>query len=96
MLFGLHGASALKILIIISINYLISCYAGGSRIGPFFLWVFNALVLFANEAYSGYRFASLHSSLEFMVWPLLLVFAVELIQIPGQYSRCLPPMACLF
>ena len=69
MLFGLHGASALKILIIISINYLISCYAGGSRIGPFFLWVFNALVLFANEAYSGYRFASLHSSLEFMVCP---------------------------
>ncbi|KAF9790369.1 MBOAT-domain-containing protein [Thelephora terrestris] len=66
MLLGLHGASALKILIIISTNYLISRHAGGSSIGPLFCWVFNALVLFANETYSGYRFASLHSSLEFM------------------------------
>lgn len=79
MLFGLHGASALKILIIISTNYLISRYAGGSPVGPFFLWVFNALVLFANETYSGYRFASLHSSLEFMVRPPPFNFAVELI-----------------
>jgi len=67
MLFGLHGASALKILIITSVNYLISRYAGGSTIGPFFLWVFNGLVLFANETYSGYRFTTLHSSLEFLV-----------------------------
>lgn len=79
MLFGLHGASALKILIIISINYLISRYGGGSAISPFFLWVFNALVLFANETYSGYHFASLHSSLGFMVRLILLICAVELI-----------------
>lgn len=76
MLLGLHGASALKILIIISINYLISRYSGGSAIGPFFLWVFNGLVLFANETYSGYRFDSLHSSLQFLVWLLLLRYAL--------------------
>jgi len=87
MLFGLHGTSALKILIIISINYLISRYAGGNTIGPFFLWVFNALVLFANETYSGYRFASLHSSLEFLVQFFLPTYAAELIQTPGQHSR---------
>lgn len=96
MLFGLHGASALKILIIISINYLISRYAGGSAISPFFLWAFNVLVLFANETYSGYRFASLHSSLEFMVRLLLLISVVKLIQILGQRPRCLSPMACQF
>ena len=97
MLFGLHGASAIKILIIISINYLISRYAGGSAIGPFFLWVFNALVLFANETYSGYQFASLHSSLEFMVRFLpLLTRTVELIQMPGQHPRSLSPLACQF
>lgn len=67
MLFGLHGASALKILIIISINYLISRHTGGRTIGPLFLWIFNTLVLFANETFSGYRFASLHTSLEFLV-----------------------------
>ena len=71
MLFGLHGANALKVLIIISTNYLISRYAGGNAISPFFLWVFNGLVLFANETYSGYHFASLHSSLGFLVWPFL-------------------------
>ena len=96
MLFGLHGTSALKILIIISINYLISRYSGGSAISPFFLWVFNTLVLFANETYSGYRFASLHPSLEFMVRPLLLMSTVRLIQIPGQYRRRLSSMACQF
>ena len=96
MLFGLHGASALKILIIITINYLISRYAGGSTIGPFFLWVFNALVLFANETYSGYRFASLHSSLEFMVWLFLLMCGLGLIRTPGQYPGCLSSMACHF
>ena len=96
MLFGLHGASALKILIIISINYLISRYAGGSTIGPFFLWVFNALVLFANETYSGYLFASLHSSLEFLVRLFLLTCVAELIQTPGQHSRCLSPVARQF
>jgi len=83
MLFGLHGTSALKILIIISTNYLISRYIGGSPIGPFFLWAFNALVLFANETYSGYHFASLHSSLEFLVCSSSLTRAAELIQTLG-------------
>lgn len=96
MLFGLHGASALKILIIISINYLISRYAGGSTISPFFLWVFNTLVLFANETYAGYRFASLHSSLEFLVWFLLPTCVAELTQTPGQHPRCLSPVARQF
>ena len=85
MLFGLHGASALKILIITSINYLISRYAGGHAIGPFFLWMFSTLVLFANEIFSGYRFASLHTSLEFLVCPFLLTCVTKLIQGPGQY-----------
>lgn len=96
MLFGLHGASALKILTIISINYLISRHAGGSIIGPFLLWAFNTLVLFANETYSGYHFASLHSSLEFLVRAFLLTSAAELIQTSGQYPGCLSPVARQF
>ncbi|GLB44756.1 putative membrane-bound acyltransferase family protein [Lyophyllum shimeji] len=53
---GLHGTSALKILAILSVNYLIARVCKASRAGPALTWVFNALVLFANDRYAGYRF----------------------------------------
>ncbi|TFK50179.1 MBOAT-domain-containing protein [Heliocybe sulcata] len=66
MLVGLHGSSALKVLVIISLNYHIAKYFGASKLAPIFTWVFNAAVLFANETNGGYKFAALHPSLEFL------------------------------
>lgn len=67
MLLGLHGTSAFKVLALVSVNYCISKLSRGARYGPVLTWVFNIAVLFANEMYSGYRYSSLHSSLEFLV-----------------------------
>lgn len=67
MLLGLHGTSAFKVLFLVSLNYAISRLSKGSKYGPAMTWIFNMGVLFANETYGGYRYASLHSSLEFMV-----------------------------
>ncbi|KAJ3511368.1 hypothetical protein NLJ89_g4139 [Agrocybe chaxingu] len=63
---ALHGASSLKILFIIIINFLIATKCGSSQIGPLLTWVFNGLVLFLNEKYHGYFFGSLSQSLEFL------------------------------
>ncbi|KAH9948606.1 MBOAT-domain-containing protein [Amylocystis lapponica] len=75
MQIGLHGTSSLKIFIILSVNYILAKIFRGSLLGPLFTWMFNAAVLFANEKNEGYKFASIHSSLEFMD------------SIPGIYPR---------
>ncbi|TBU27794.1 MBOAT-domain-containing protein [Dichomitus squalens] len=60
MLFSLHGASALKVFAILSANYGIAKTCKGSKAGPILTWMFNALVLYANERNSGHRFEQLH------------------------------------
>ena len=70
MLTVLHGTSVLKILVILSINYLIATVFGGSKTGPVLTWIFNIAVLFLNETQDGYRYANLHPSLEYLVCPL--------------------------
>jgi hypothetical protein len=67
MLLALHGASILKILLILSFNFAIAKCCGGSRLGPILTWVFNGAVLFANERHSGYLFHSIHPSLGSLV-----------------------------
>ena len=67
MLLVLHGASAFKIIIIMTLNYGIAKISGGSRATPVLTWVFNGLVLFANEKNAGYHFTNLHPALEFLV-----------------------------
>ncbi|KAJ8588133.1 MBOAT-domain-containing protein [Rhizopogon salebrosus TDB-379] len=63
-LIGLHGTSIFKIVLILTANYWIAKASRGSRLGPLLTWVFNGLILFANEIYGGYRYASFHPSLE--------------------------------
>ncbi|EIW83800.1 MBOAT-domain-containing protein [Coniophora puteana RWD-64-598 SS2] len=63
-LIGLHGTSIVKIFVILSANYYIAKKLGKSRAGPLVTWAFNVAVLFLNERYEGYRYASIHSSLE--------------------------------
>ncbi|KAF8628982.1 hypothetical protein AX15_003606 [Amanita polypyramis BW_CC] len=67
---SLHGINVLKIGFILCLNYAIAkrwCRTGkSSRLGPLLTWVFNAVVLFSNEVYSGYHFASLSKHLTFL------------------------------
>jgi hypothetical protein len=74
MIIGLHGTSALKILMIITLNYFIGKRVATLQYGPIIIWVFNLVVLFANELQDGYRFASLHSGLNYLVCLLPLEY----------------------
>lgn len=56
---ALHGTSCLKIIVIITISYLIGRSTGGSYWNPFLTWTFNLLILFLNEYYKGYEFESI-------------------------------------
>ncbi|CCM04219.1 uncharacterized protein FIBRA_06386 [Fibroporia radiculosa] len=66
MLAGLHGASVLKVLVILSANYALAKTCGSSPVGPVLSWIFNIAILFANEKNEGYRFTSLHTALEIL------------------------------
>lgn len=67
MIIALHGSSSAKILFILSANYLITKRCNGSQLAPFLTWVFNVLVLFANDTYHGYQYAAVHPGLAFLV-----------------------------
>ena len=67
MLSILHGASVLKVLVILSANYALAKATGGTRFAVPITWLFNASVLLANEWYEGYSFANLHSGFAFLV-----------------------------
>ncbi|KAF8602869.1 MBOAT-domain-containing protein [Ceratobasidium sp. AG-I] len=58
MLAGLHGTSALKILVILTANYWV-----GTLKTPIATWIFNAAVLFASNWYEGFRFGDVHGAL---------------------------------
>ncbi|KAI8887669.1 MBOAT-domain-containing protein [Backusella circina FSU 941] len=63
----LHGTNVLKMLVITGTSFLIGRTLGGSRLNPIFTWIFNLAILFSNEYYDGYRYASLFGpSLEWM------------------------------
>lgn len=55
---ALHGVSALKILIILYVNYSIATRLPRKYV-PTVTWVFNLAILFANELSRGYPFAKI-------------------------------------
>lgn len=57
VLVALHGTSALKIALILTINFVIAKSCRESLLGPVLTWVFNGFVMFMNEIYRGYKFA---------------------------------------
>ncbi|TFK61685.1 MBOAT-domain-containing protein [Pluteus cervinus] len=59
VLFGLHGFNVLKIGVILILNYRISKFCGGRKIGPLLTWAFNVAVLFAVEQYDDYPFGDI-------------------------------------
>ena len=58
-IFGLHGTNILKILFIMSINYLIAISLGSNKLNPVLTWFFNMGVLFAIEKNNGFSFSSI-------------------------------------
>jgi hypothetical protein len=67
----LHGLNALKILLIIFINYLLAKRLKGSRLSVIMTWVFNGAVLFGNEVFEGWKFGQWFESLAWLVRPFL-------------------------
>ncbi|KAI7519635.1 glycerol:H+ symporter-like protein, partial [Hortaea werneckii] len=57
---ALHGVSALKVLLILWVNYQIATRLPKSSVGPA-TWAFNIAILFANELCHGYQFADVFS-----------------------------------
>ncbi|SCV73305.1 BQ2448_7231 [Microbotryum intermedium] len=67
LLFGLHGMSLPKMLIILALNYRIAKCATSPRFGksvPWMTWGFNLAILFANELNDGYSWANLSPRLQ--------------------------------
>lgn len=56
---ALHSFSVIKIVVILTGNYMISFFHPTSIANPILTWVFNVAVLFANEYCEGYRFATI-------------------------------------
>lgn len=56
---ALHSFSVIKIIVILTGNYMISFFHPTSIANPILTWVFNVGVLFANEYCEGYRFATI-------------------------------------
>jgi hypothetical protein len=94
MLSILHGTSIVKVLCILSLNYLIARATGGTRFAIPATWLFNASVLVANEWYEGYTFGTLHSGLAFLVRPTSAVSLVLLTILVGQLAWGIPALAC--
>ena len=67
MLTILHGASILKVLFILAMNYVLGKMTGGTRLAIPATWLFNGGVLLANKWYEGYAFGNLHPGFEFLV-----------------------------
>ena len=65
---ALHGFSALKILILLSTNYLVAKRLPRVYVVPM-TWLFNITILFANELCHGYQFATIaNSTVPWTVW----------------------------
>ena len=104
-LVGLHGASIIKVLAILSTNFAITRACGSWKYGPILTWTFNIAILFSNEWNDGYRFDSLHHALGFLVCCIAACGAEMYVaniftrcgcgQI-GYTGGCLSSMACQF
>ncbi|KAF2085396.1 putative glycerol:H+ symporter [Saccharata proteae CBS 121410] len=58
--FALHGSSALKVLLILYVNYKLATALPKDYV-PAATWIFNIGILFANELYRGYPIANIAS-----------------------------------
>lgn len=75
MLVILHGTGAIKIGLIVLLNWVLTRWSVGLTstgrapkwFTPVVVWIFNGLTIFANDYYEGYKFGALHSSFSNLV-----------------------------
>ena len=68
LLCALHGFSAIKVLVILTLNYLIAKKLPRNYVVPM-TWLFNVTTLFANELCKGYPYSSLaNDTFPWTVW----------------------------
>lgn len=67
ILVTLHGISALKILILLYLNYKLHSITGNGKMTPYAIWSFNIAMLFSNELFKGYPLGGISSHLAFIV-----------------------------
>ncbi|KAF0433891.1 MBOAT-domain-containing protein [Gigaspora margarita] len=65
-LYVMFGNNIIKILMILSTNYLIPKVFEGSIANPIITWIFNLGILFLNETYGNYKFGDLNENLSFL------------------------------
>lgn len=63
----LHGFNALKIMLILFLNYSVARSFRGSKSGAILTWVFNGAVLLGNEVFEGWRLSQWFESLAWLV-----------------------------
>jgi hypothetical protein len=79
-LYVLFGNGLIKILIILSINFLIPITLKDSKLNPIVTWLFNLAVLFGNEKYDGYKFEWFSENLAFLVSSFLFSDSIILLR----------------
>ena len=81
----IRGASYVKALILLTVNYALAKATGGICLTVPVTWIFNGCVLPANEWYENYAFANLHSGFAFLVsFPLILTsLLIHFFRTPG-------------
>lgn len=84
-LFGLFGASAIKVLAIVSLHYwIVASVRPHSLLAPITTWTFSIVILFMNDYFKGYQFGALFQPLSFldeikgsgMRWNIIFNFTV--------------------
>lgn len=66
----LHGTSAIKIIVLLALNYHVSKFPTSPLIRKLWPWLIisgNMMILFFNERWEGYKFESLHADLGVLV-----------------------------
>ena len=63
---ALYGLSVLKMAAICLVNYMITKSLGRGLLGPIIVWLWCILILFANDAYKGYKYGDVSQHLAWM------------------------------
>lgn len=63
-IFALFGSSAIKIISIISLHYVLVKW--DPKMAPYTTWIFGIAILFINDQYNGYNFSDITSQLSFL------------------------------
>lgn len=86
--FVLHGTSTLKMLILLSLNFIFAhLFAGIPYFGPAVGWAFNVFLLVSNKYFEGYPLHAMHPQLGAIVSDFKLLFR-SCADVVGRRTSC--------